>query len=190
MNPVLQQAGELHRKRLLPAVLKTDGVEGRKNAHVFNSWVIAKGLNLSAMTPQAISDQFYDAVVADVEAEHPQLLWEVAPKALLKRAEQTKGPVKVADPREASTFEQKIRTSEKSDAEQKAQEQAKRRCLGLVERFAPIRRGRLQYDLRDTKQKEWRDQIAKAKDFISLERAIVKEQQETYDKLERAEQRL
>src|SRR6266481_6339115 len=78
--------------RLLPAKLKIDGAAGNKNGYVFNAWIIAKGLRPSKMTAQAIAEEFYQAVVEDVHQPLPQLAWEVPPKALMKRAEQSKAP--------------------------------------------------------------------------------------------------
>jgi hypothetical protein len=187
----LDKARELFAKRLLPAKLKVDGDEGIKNGRILKAWLVRKDLqgSLAAMSPQAIADELYRAVVADVQSELPQMAWVTPPRALTKRAEQ-KGPVKIADVREASSLEERVRASEVKDKQDKAQEQAKRRCLGLVERFSPIKRGRLVYELRDSKQKEWREQIAKAGDFEKLEKALIQEQTAIYDKLERAEQRL
>lgn len=187
----LDKARALFANRLLPAKLRVDGDEGTKNGRILKAWLVRKDLqgSLASMSPQAICDELYRAIQDDVQQPLPQLVWEVPPKALTKRAEQ-KGPLKIADVREASSLEDRVRASEVKDKQDKAQEQAKRRCFGLVERFAPIKRGRLVYELRDSKQKEWREQIAKAGDFEKLDKALIQEQTAIYDKLERAEQRL
>lgn len=185
-NPI-QQGVALYKERIRPAKLDEST---NHNGLFFGRYIHAKGLNANKLSPKQISDLLYQATVEDCEKEKPEIKWSTPPKALTKRASLQNKPTKVADPREASTFESKVRESEKADVERKAQEQAKKRCLGLVERFAPIKRGRLVYELRDSKQKEWREQIAKAGDFEKLEKAIIQEQTAIYDKLERAEQRL
>ena len=188
--PNIAEAQVLLAKRLLPA--KLDGSR-KENGHVFNAWLIRQGKAglILSMTGAQIAETLYQAIQADVQSEHPQLAWTVPPRALTRHMEQAK-PTAVGDTRELSDFESKVRASEKSDAERKAQEQAKKRCQELVERFAPInhRRGTLNFDLRDTKQAAWRKRIAEAKDFVALEKEIATEQRKLYEAAERAAERI
>jgi hypothetical protein len=190
--PNIREATTLLAKRLLPAKLKVDGAEGKKNGFYFNSWVIRKGLALATMTGQAIADELYRAIQQDCTQQLPQLVWTNPPKALTTRTEQHKGPITRQDVRTASDFEAKVRQSEEADKAQRAQEAAKKRATELVDRFAPInhRRGVLNFELRDTKVAEWKKKIEKTTDFIALERAIADDQRAIYQKLERAAEKL
>jgi hypothetical protein len=193
-NPV-----SLYEKRILPAKLdnsKKDHLGRSLNALFFGRYLQTKGLSkepgnaFSTLSPQQISDLLYQATVDDCEKEKPELIWAVAPKTLTKRAE--KGPSTRQDTRTAGDFEAKVRQSEEADKAQRAQEAAKKRATELVDRFAPInhRRGVLNFELRDSKQAEWRKRIAEAKNFEKLEVEIAKEQRDIYTKLERAAERV
>lgn len=187
----VNEASRLLAKRLLPAQLNVGGAEGKKNGFYFNAWITRQGLHLSAMTAQAIANELYNAVVQDVQAVVPQLIWTVPPKALVARVSQNK-PTQVGDNREASTFEQKAHEGDAALKAQKIQDEAKKRCQELVERFAPInhRRGVIKFDLRDTQQAAWRKRIAEAKDFTKLETEIRQEQKAIYTQQEKAAERI
>jgi hypothetical protein len=182
---------ELLTKRLLPAKLRVEGAEGKKNGYVLNAWAIRENLKLVTMKPQEIADAFYRAVQQDC-AQFPQsqLMWEIPPKALTR--EQSKAPSTRQDTRTAGDFEAKVRASEKIDEQRRAQAAARKRVTEIVDRFAPVnhRRGVMNYDLRDSKQKEWRKKIAEAKDFVALESAIRKESAEIYARLEKQAERV
>jgi hypothetical protein len=187
-NPI-QQGVALYDKRILPAKLDNSA---RHNGLFFGRYIHGKGLNANILSPEQISDLLYQATVEDCEKEKPELKWAVAPKALTKRAEQHKAPTTRPDARTVSNFEERVRASEKVDEQRRAQEAAKKRATELVDRFAPVnhRRGVMNYDLRDTKQKEWRKKIAEAKDFVKLEAEIAKEQRAIYEKLEKQAERV
>ncbi len=191
--PNIREATTLLAKRLSPAKLKVDGAEGKKNGFYFNSWVLRKGLALATMTGQAIADELYRAVQEDCIQQLPQLVWTTPPKSLLARAEQAKNrPTTFGDTREASAFEERAHAGEEATKQQKLQEAAKKRCQALVSQFAPCdhRRGTIKFELRDSKQKEWRSKIEKTTDFIALEKAIVQEQRAIYQKLEKDAEKL
>ena len=146
-NPI-QQGVALYDERILPAKLDNST---RNNGLFFGRYIHAKGLDAGKLSPQQISDLLHQATVEDCEKEKPELKWAVAPKALTKRAEQSKAPSTRQDARTAGDFETKVRASERDDAARRLQEQAKERAIELVQKFAPInhRRGTLNYDLRD-----------------------------------------
>ena len=177
-------------KRLLPAKLNVADAAGKKNGFYFNAWAIAKGLRLTAMTAQAIADEFYRAVQADVAQQFPQLAWDVPPKALTRT--QGEAPATRGDVKQTSAFEDRVQASRKADEVAAKQTAAQARCRTLVEQFAPTdhRRGTLKFDLRDTQQQGWRSRIASAKDFVKLEREIRDEQRKIYESLERAAEKL
>ncbi len=181
-------------KRLAPAKLKVDGEAGLTNSAYFKMWAVAKRLTFSGMTAQQIADEFYRAVQADCEQfPQSQLVWETPPKALTKRAEEaTNRPAKVADPREASSFEEKSHAADEALKQQKIQDQAKKVCQELVERFTPVnhRRGTVKFDLQAEKKSEWNARIAEAKNFTKLEAEIRQEQKKIYEALERAAERV
>ncbi len=182
-------------KRLLPAKLHTaEDAAGKKNGFYFNALVIAKGMVLTgpnAMTAAAIADSFYQAVVADCQSPLPQLVWVVAPKALTKRAQST--PTTREDARNASTFEEKVRASEKDDAARRLQEQAKAEALEAVANFHPLnhRSGRLNYTVETEKKAEWRKRIVEHKgDFITLKKELLQEIRDLYRAAEKAAERV
>ena len=191
-NALFQEVTSLLAKKLAPAKLKIDGPEGSKNAHVMNAWAIRQGIHRKfiSMTPQAIANEFYLAVVADVQSEYPQLVWITPPKALVKRFEKQSEPAKFGDNRETSAFEQKVREGERAAAAQKLQDEAKRRCQQLVERFTPVNKRGLMFGFRDEHQAAWRKRISATKDFVKLERVIQDEQRKIYESLERASERI
>ncbi len=181
-------------KRLAPAKMKVEGAEGLKNSGYFKMWSIAKRMSFSGLTAEQIAEEFYHAVQADCEQfPQSQLVWETPPKALTKRAkEATNRPAKVADSREASSFEEKSHAADEALKQQKIQEAAKKTCQELVQRFCPIdhRRGSVKFELRESHQKDWNARIEKAKDFTKLETEIRNEQREIYAKLERSAEKL
>lgn len=191
--PNIREAMTLLAQRLAPAKLKVDGAEGKKNGFYFNAWVTSKGLVLATKTGQAIADELCRAVQTDCEQQFPQLVWANPPKKLLARVEQAKNrPAKVADTRDASAFEDRVNAGKEALQKQKLQEEAKGRCQELVSSFCPCdhRRGSVKFELRDSKQKEWRSKIEKTTDFIALEKAIATEQRDIYSRLEKQAERV
>ncbi len=179
-------------KRLSPAKLKVEGPEGKRNGFYFNTWAMRQGLALSTMTAQTIADEFYKAVQHDVVQPVPTLIWTTPPKTLLARV-QGKGPKTHQDVRPVAG-DYDTSAADKAGKEIKAQEAAKKACLGLVERFIPVRTrrgfGAVDHDLQSKTQRDWRDRIEKAKDFVTLEKEIRKESAALYEKLERASEKL
>jgi hypothetical protein len=174
-------------KRLSPAKLKVEGPEGKRNGFYFNTWAMRQGLALSTMTAQAIADEFYKAVQHDVVQPVPTLIWTTPPKTLLARV-QAKGPKTHQDVRPVAG-DYDTSAADKANAAINAQEAAKKRCYGVVDRFTPVRRGGVRaYAIQETKQKEWRAKIAKTTDFVTLESIIRAESEEIYAQLERAAQ--
>ncbi len=191
--PNISEGLTLLAKRLLPAKLKVEGAEGKKNGFYFTTFATRENLALSTMPSKAIADAFYRAVQEDCVQPRPQLIWDTPPKALLKRVEQNKNlPAKVADPREASSFEEKSHAADEALKQQKIQDQAKKVCQELVERFTPVnhRRGTVKFDLQAEKKSEWNARIAEAKNFTKLEAEIRQEQKKIYEALERAAERV
>ena len=190
--PNISQGLTLLAKKLLPAKLNVADAAGKKNGHVFNSWAIAKGLRLPAMTAQAIAEEFYCAVQADCGQRFPQLVWDTPPRALAARVSQAK-PAQVGDNREASSFEQKVRAGEKAAAAQEIQDEAKAEALEIVGNFRPLnhRSGRPNYTLEAEKKAEWRKRIAEHKgDFVTLKKQILQEQRKLYEAAEKAAERV
>ena len=187
MNALFEQVLSLLAKKLAPAKLKLDGSEGSKNAHVMNSWAIRQGIHrkFASMTPQAIANEFYLGVVADVQSEYPQLIWVTPPKALVRRLEKVKDPNARQDFRAIEDLSKRMQESHKADERIKEQEAAEKRVLGLIAAFCPTKRGVLKYALRDEMQAKWQKQLAGTKDsFTRLEEAIRDEQEDIYAELE------
>lgn len=213
----INAAGALLEKRLLPAALNMkDQAANQKNSLVLNNFAISTGMvgRYSTMSSEEIAQSLYEAVVADVQSERPQLVWVKPPKALFRRLEKQSEPAKVADPREASSFEERVRAGEKAAAEAKVQAAARKRALELIERFSPLnhRSGRPTYEVpvvdergrlfRDamtgaTKRQnvdklraEWRDRVVKAQDTTKVLEAIKAEQTHIYNALEKEAERI
>jgi hypothetical protein len=151
-----------------------------------------QGLALNTMTAQAIADEFYKAVQHDVVQPAPTLIWTTPPKTLLARV-QGKGPKTHQDVRPVAG-DYDTSAADKVIAARKAQEAAKKACLGLVERFIPVRTrrgfGAVDHDLQSKTQKDWRNRIEKTSDYVTLEKEIRKESAAIYEQLERAGEKL
>lgn len=193
VDPAIQAAWRLLEERIAPAKLLPSAAEG--NVAYLNGYFAEHRLRLSDMrTIGEIVDSLYAAILSDSKRapKDRKLRWAVLPKLLQLEVEQANQREKKQDTRDVSTFTDKVRAAEKKDVDDKAQAAAKKRCGELVERFAPLnhRRGTLNYDLRDTKQAEWRQQILTATDFETIEKQILAEQKKLYDAAERAAQRV
>ena len=144
-QPHVQVAIQLFRERLAEL-----GATIRDDNGVFGGWFGQKRLDTANMTAGAIADAMYAAVVADCERPPKDRLiaWSVPPRFLQKEIDQQNNrPANAQDPRKASSFEERVRASEKKDADDKAQAEAKQMALALVGQFTPTRGGRLAWEV-------------------------------------------